>query len=160
MGLDNQKSPKLVPSPQGDLHRCICGRSRKNHPHIDDLLHHTNHDWTSTKNTKELPTDAAGTLEFQGTGEGDKAQFIRLSDTSSYSAISRLLLSEWALEAPKLIITVHGSEKVLDLSTRQRSIIGEGLIRATRTTEAWIMSSGLHSGIGELVGSVLGFSIF
>ena len=29
------------------------------------------------------------------------------------------------------------------------------LIQATRTTESWIISSGLHSGIGELVGSAL-----
>ena len=50
---------------------------------------------------------------------------------------------------------VHGGEKHLDLTAAQRQIIGSGLIRATRTTEAWIMSIGLHSGVGELVGSAL-----
>ena len=118
--------------------------------------------------------------DIQGTGEGDKAQFIRLSDTTPYSNMQKLLQSEWELELPKLIITVrvpgttqtslsllsslwrsvipwtvHGGEKHLDLTSRQRSIIGSGLIRATRTTEAWIMSIGLHSGVGELVGSAL-----
>ena len=41
-----------------------------------------------------------------GTGEGDKAQFIRLSDTTPYSNMQKLLQSEWELELPKLIITV------------------------------------------------------
>ena len=52
-------------------------------------------------------------------------------------------------------ILVHGGEKQLSLTAGQREIIGSGLIRATRTTEAWIMSIGLHSGVGELVGSAL-----
>ena len=42
-----------------------------------------------------------------GTGEGDKAQFIRLSDTTPYSNMQKLLQSEWELELPKLIITVR-----------------------------------------------------
>ena len=58
-------------------------------------------------------------------------------------------------DGPRIPLTVHGGEKHLDLTSRQRSIIGSGLIRATRTTEAWIMSIGLHSGVGELVGSAL-----
>ena len=49
----------------------------------------------------ELPTDAVGTLEFQGTGEGDKAQFVRLSDTTAYLNVKRLFTDEWDLELPK-----------------------------------------------------------
>ncbi|CAG5112757.1 Oidioi.mRNA.OKI2018_I69.chr2.g6938.t1.cds [Oikopleura dioica] len=108
-------------------------------------------------NTKEFRTNAVGTLEFQGTGEGDKAQFIRLSDSTSGANVHRLLTKEWQMELPKLVITVHGSEKRLDLTAGQRQLLISGLIKATRTTDAWIMSIGLSSegGIGELVGQAL-----
>ena len=62
-------------------------------------------DWSVNRNTKEVPTDAVGTLEFQGTGEGDKAQFIRLSDSTSTANTIKLLTKEWDLELPKLVIT-------------------------------------------------------
>jgi len=48
-------------------------------------------------------------IRILGTGEGDKAQFIRLSDTTPYSNMQKLLQSEWELELPKLIITVWDS---------------------------------------------------
>ena len=46
-----------------------------------------------------------GTLEFQGTGEGDKAQFIRISDSTPTANTIRLLTKEWELDLPKLVIT-------------------------------------------------------
>ena len=57
---------KFVPSPTGDLHKCICGRTHQNHNYLDDLGHHLNSDWNPGKDTCELQTDAVGTLEFQG----------------------------------------------------------------------------------------------
>ena len=57
---------KFVPSPTGDLHKCICGRTHQNHNYLDDLGHQVNSEWNPGKDTCELQTDAVGTLEFQG----------------------------------------------------------------------------------------------
>ena len=90
----------------GDLHKCFCGRTQKNHMQSDPTeFNHDMADWSPSRNTHELPTNAVGTLEFQGTGEGDKAQFIRVSDSTSTANIIRLVTKEWELDLPKLVIT-------------------------------------------------------
>ena len=58
-------------------------------------------------------------IDILGTGEGDKAQFIRLSDTTPYSNMQKLLQSEWELELPKLIITVRDTRTTLASGLRR-----------------------------------------
>jgi len=90
--------------------QCICGRTQKNHKQRDptEVSVKPNTDWSPSRNTREIPTNAVGTLEFQGTGEGDKAQFIRLSDNTHTVNTIKLLTKEWGLELPKLVITGTG----------------------------------------------------
>lgn len=103
--------------------------------------------WNVLRNTSALPTDAHGILEFQGTGEGDKSQFIRLAHDTHPDLTLRLLTEEWGLQLPKMVITVHGSAHNFQLQPKLRRLFCDGLIKAAKTTGAWIMLFGLNTGI-------------
>nr|XP_018667447.1 transient receptor potential cation channel subfamily M member 1-like isoform X2 [Ciona intestinalis] len=111
--------------------------------------------WNVMKNTSCWPTDAHGTLEFQGTGEGDKSQYIRLSHDTSPDLVLQLMIDEWKLQPPHMVISVHGGTHNLQLQPKLMRVISNGLIKAAKTTGAWIMSFGLNMGIGAIVGNAL-----
>uniref|UniRef100_H2YVV7 TRPM SLOG domain-containing protein n=1 Tax=Ciona savignyi TaxID=51511 RepID=H2YVV7_CIOSA len=111
--------------------------------------------WTVNKHTSTWPTDAHGTLEFQGTGEGDKSQFIRLAQDTSPELALQLLIDEWKLQPPHMVISVHGGTHNLQLQPKLMRVVSNGLIKAAKTTGAWIMSLGLNMGVGAIVGNAL-----
>nr|CAB3267283.1 transient receptor potential cation channel subfamily M member 1-like [Phallusia mammillata] len=111
--------------------------------------------WSITQHTSLFPTDAYGTLEFQGTGEGDKSKYIRLSQDTSNDLVLQLLMDEWKLRPPKMVITVHGGAHNFQLQPKLHRVFCNGLVKAAKTTGAWIMSFGLNTGVGAIVGNAL-----
>ncbi|XP_039270713.2 transient receptor potential cation channel subfamily M member 1-like isoform X2 [Styela clava] len=111
--------------------------------------------WNVVHHTTSLPTDAYGTLEYQGTGEGDKSQYIRLAHDTHPEYTMRLLTEEWGMQRPKMVITVHGGVHNFQLQPKLRRVFCDGLIKAAKTTGAWIMLSGLNTGVGSIVGNAL-----
>lgn len=56
-------------------HRCCCGQSRTTHQTIPGIEAGTPADvWVPYKHTRSHPTDAYGTIEFQGGAHPTKAQ--------------------------------------------------------------------------------------
>lgn len=56
-------------------HRCCCGQSRQTHPTIPGIDPGSPGDvWLPNKHTRPHPTDAYGTIEFQGGAHPTKAQ--------------------------------------------------------------------------------------
>ena len=130
-----------------DPNRCGCG---------DILLIHQTRkipvtkqikEWIPDKHTLTSPTDAFGVIEFQGGAHPSKAQYIRLSYDSRPEAILQLLLKRWMLELPKLVISVHGGKANFELPSRLDSILKKGLLKAAKTTGAWLLTSGSNTGI-------------
>lgn len=73
-------------------------------------------------------------------------QYVRLSHDSRPESILRLMLSEWAMELPKILISVHGGIQNFDLHPRIKQVVGKGLIKAAVTTGAWILTGGVNTG--------------
>ncbi|KAJ8271673.1 hypothetical protein COCON_G00105320 [Conger conger] len=150
------------------LVRCCCGRLVRQHAGFTASLAMKYSDvklgenetpeleeWTVEKHTEENPTDAYGVINFQGGSHSYRAKYVRLSYDSKPEMILRLMLKEWQMELPKIVISVHGGIQNFDLHPRIKQVLGKGLIKAAVTTGAWILTGGVNTGVAKHVGDAL-----
>ncbi|KAJ8249373.1 hypothetical protein GJAV_G00234070 [Gymnothorax javanicus] len=150
------------------LVRCCCGRLVRQHAGFTASLAMQYSDlrlgegvmadleeWTVEKHTEERPTDAYGILNFQGGSQSYRAKYVRLSYDSRPESILQLLLKEWQIELPKIVISVHGGVQNFELHPRLKQVVGKGLVKAAVTTGAWILTDGVNTGVAKHVGDAL-----
>ncbi|XP_076644273.1 transient receptor potential cation channel, subfamily M isoform X2 [Halictus rubicundus] len=144
--------------------RCCCGHSYTHHCGTGaDIKSFTaintkekdREQWSPGKNTRPVPTDAYGTIEFQGGPHPTKAQYVRLAHDTRPEPIVQLLCREWNLGLPKLLITVHGGRSNFDLQPSLKKVLRKGLLKAAKTTGAWIFTGGTNTGVTTQVGDAL-----
>uniref|UniRef100_A0A672NQV8 Transient receptor potential cation channel subfamily M member 1-like n=1 Tax=Sinocyclocheilus grahami TaxID=75366 RepID=A0A672NQV8_SINGR len=148
--------------------RCCCGQLVNQHVAI--LLGSTNKSaeegqgvqteppqekWSVAKHTQATPTDAYGVIEFQGGGHVNKAMYIRVSYDTKPDNLLHLMVKDWQLELPTLLISVHGGLQNFDLQPKLKQVFGKGLIKAAVTTGAWIFTGGVSTGVIRHVGDAL-----
>ncbi|XP_037835934.1 transient receptor potential cation channel subfamily M member 1-like isoform X2 [Kryptolebias marmoratus] len=152
--------------PSKDASRCSCGQLVTQHTAIPlgakgegaplvQLEVQPTEKWSALKHTQTSPTDAYGVLEFQGGGHVNKAMYIRVSYDSKPDTLLHLMVKEWQLELPTLLISVHGGLQNFDLSPKLKQVFGKGLIKAAVTTGAWIFTGGVSTGVIRHVGDAL-----
>ncbi|XP_044302583.1 transient receptor potential cation channel subfamily M member 3 isoform X4 [Varanus komodoensis] len=159
----------IIPSTK-DPHRCCCGRLIGQHvgltPSISIIQNEKNESrltrndiqsekWSINKHTQLSPTDAFGTIEFQGGGHSNKAMYVRVSFDTKPDLLLHLMTKEWQLELPKLLISVHGGLQNFELQPKLKQVFGKGLIKAAMTTGAWIFTGGVNTGVIRHVGDAL-----
>ncbi|XP_076143886.1 transient receptor potential cation channel subfamily M member 7 isoform X3 [Alosa pseudoharengus] len=150
------------------LVRCCCGRLVRQHAGFTASLAMKYSDvklgenempeleeWSMEKHTEENPTDAYGIINFQGGSHSYRAKYCRLSYDSTPESVLRLMLKEWQMELPKILISVHGGVQNFDLHPRIKQVVGKGLIKAAVTTGAWILTGGVNTGVAKHVGDAL-----
>lgn len=86
------------------------------------------------------------------------SQYVRLSYDTKTEVILQLLLKEWQMELPKLVISVHGGMQKFELHPRIKQLLGKGLIKAAVTTGAWILTGGVNT--GNVMSTPTLFSVF
>ncbi|KAJ4937685.1 hypothetical protein JOQ06_002317 [Pogonophryne albipinna] len=153
--------------PTKDPNRCACGQLTTQHVAIPagaNSLEEANQlvqieaqkdKWNVVKHTRTYPTDSFGTVEFQGGGFINKAMYIRVSYDTKPDNILHLMVKDWQLELPTLLISVHGGLQNFDLSPKLKQVFGKGLIKAAVTTGAWIITGGVNTGVMRHVGEAL-----
>nr|XP_032519559.1 transient receptor potential cation channel trpm isoform X2 [Danaus plexippus plexippus] len=134
--------------------RCWCGLSRTAHG-ANIPVAPPGEAWVPQRHTQAGPTDAYGTVEFQGGPHPTKAQYVRLSHDTRPDLIVQLLTREWALERPKLLITIQGGKANFDLQPKLKKVLRKGLLKAAKTTGAWIFTGGTNTGVTRQVGDAL-----
>uniref|UniRef100_H9G8B4 non-specific serine/threonine protein kinase n=1 Tax=Anolis carolinensis TaxID=28377 RepID=H9G8B4_ANOCA len=112
-------------------------------------------EWSVEKHTEQSSTDAYGIINFQGGSHSYRAKYVRLSYDTKPEAILQLMLKEWQMELPKLVISVHGGMQKFELHPRIKQLLGKGLIKAAVTTGAWIITGGVNTGVAKHVGDAL-----
>ncbi|XP_072888878.1 transient receptor potential cation channel subfamily M member 7 isoform X4 [Hemitrygon akajei] len=150
------------------LVRCCCGRLVRQHlgftaslamkyseVKLGETTNLEKEEWSVEKHTNESPTDAYGVINFQGGSHSYRAKFVRLSYDTKPEAVLRLMLKEWQMELPKLVISVHGGMQNFELHPRIKQVVGKGLIKAAVTTGAWILTGGVNAGVVKHVGDAL-----
>uniref|UniRef100_A0A6I8P5T6 Transient receptor potential cation channel subfamily M member 3 n=1 Tax=Ornithorhynchus anatinus TaxID=9258 RepID=A0A6I8P5T6_ORNAN len=150
-----------------DTNRCCCGQLITQHiPPLPSTTISRNGEenkrvetqpekWTISKHTQTSPTDSYGILEFQGGGHSNKAMYIRVSDDTKPDSMLHLMVKDWQLELPKLLISVHGGLQNFEMQPKLKQIFGKGLIKAAMTTGAWIFTGGVSTGVIRHVGDAL-----
>ncbi|EPY89126.1 transient receptor potential cation channel subfamily M member 4 isoform 1 [Camelus ferus] len=138
--------------PGGTL--CQCGHPRRAHPSVaveDAFGAAVVTVWDSNLHTTEKPTDAFGDLDFLGAGR-KASNFLRLSDRTDPATVYNLVTRTWGFRAPNLVVSVLGGSGGPILQTWLQDLLRRGLVRAAQSTGAWIVTGGLHQGIGRHVG--------
>lgn len=74
-------------------------------------------------------------------------QYVRLSYDTRPECVLKLMLKEWHMELPKILISVHGGVQNFELHPRIKQVVGKGLINAAVTTGAWILTGGVNTGV-------------
>ncbi|KAM4038014.1 transient receptor potential cation channel subfamily M member 1 isoform 2-T2 [Anomaloglossus baeobatrachus] len=150
-----------------DSNRCCCGQLITQHvPPPQNAIANKNGEenkqleavpekWSIGKHTQLNPTDAFGILEFQGGGHSNKAMYIRVSYDTKPDSLLHLMVKEWQLELPKLLISVHGGLQNFEMQPKLKQVFGKGLIKAAMTTGAWIFTGGVSTGVIRHVGDAL-----
>uniref|UniRef100_A0A8C4YME7 Transient receptor potential cation channel subfamily M member 7 n=1 Tax=Gopherus evgoodei TaxID=1825980 RepID=A0A8C4YME7_9SAUR len=157
----------IIPSSK-DPHRCCCGRLVRQHAcftaslamkytdvKLSENFNQEIEDWSVEKHTEQSSTDAYGVINFQGGSHSCRAKYVRLSYDTKPEAILQLLLKEWQMELPRLVISVHGGMQKFELHPRIKQLLGKGLIKAAVTTGAWIITGGVNTGVAKHVGDAL-----
>ncbi|KAM9360691.1 LOW QUALITY PROTEIN: transient receptor potential cation channel subfamily M member 6 [Symphorus nematophorus] len=168
---------KFIPSSR-DLHRCIpvcpvcqslirccCGRLMGEHSWQDSPPpislypgpgQDVEEDWSIELHTKASPTNAYGIVDFQDTATRVcRAKYVRVAVDSKPEALLQLMLREWQMERPKLLLTVQGGSENFTLPPKVKQAFSKGLITAARSTEAWILTDGINTGVSKYVGEAV-----
>uniref|UniRef100_A0A7N4NZU3 Transient receptor potential cation channel subfamily M member 1 n=2 Tax=Sarcophilus harrisii TaxID=9305 RepID=A0A7N4NZU3_SARHA len=150
-----------------DPNRCCCGLLISQHiPPLPSTTPNKNVEenkqmeaqpekWSVNKHTQVYPTDSYGMLEFQGGGHSNKAMYIRVSYDTKPDSLLHLMVKDWQLELPKLLISVHGGLQNFEMQPKLKQVFGKGLIKAAMTTGAWIFTGGVSTGVISHVGDAL-----
>uniref|UniRef100_A0A8C0W2J4 TRPM SLOG domain-containing protein n=1 Tax=Castor canadensis TaxID=51338 RepID=A0A8C0W2J4_CASCN len=82
-------------------------------------------------------------------------QYIRTSYDTKLDHLLHLMLEEWKMELPKLVISVHGGLQNFKMPSKLKETFSQGLVKASETTGAWIITEGINSGVSKHVGDAL-----
>ncbi|XP_039423510.1 transient receptor potential cation channel subfamily M member 6 [Corvus cornix cornix] len=145
-----------------NLIRCCCGRLIGEHPGVEFSWpvyqagsQSDGGEWSVQKHTRMNPTDAFGTINFQDGDHTYHAKYIRLSYDSNLDQLLHLMVKEWQIELPKLVISVHGGIQNFKLPSKVKQVFSKGLVKAAESTGAWIITEGINSGVSRHVGDAL-----
>ncbi|XP_019660855.1 transient receptor potential cation channel subfamily M member 6 isoform X2 [Ailuropoda melanoleuca] len=144
-----------------NLIRCYCGRLIGDHHGIDyswtisAANGNENEPWSVEKHTTKSPTDTFGTINFQDGEHTHHSKYIRISYDTKLDHLLHLMLKEWKMELPKLVISVHGGIQNFKMPSKLKEIFSQGLVKAAETTGAWIITEGINTGVSKHVGDAL-----
>ncbi|XP_044264346.1 transient receptor potential cation channel trpm isoform X10 [Tribolium madens] len=139
-----------------DEQRCGCGRTLAQHKHNTETVPPLAGEiWFPSRCTTALPTDAYGILEFQGGPHPSKAQYIRVAHDTKPEHLMQLITKEWNLELPKLLISIQGGKANFELQPKLKKVLRKGLLKAARSTGAWIFTGGTNTGVTKHIGDAL-----
>ena len=83
------------------------------------------------------------------------ALFACMSSDTDLELVKRLLLENWRLKPPSVIISVTGSAEGLSLDSGLEEKVTQGIARAASATHAWTFTGGTDAGVMKLVAGAL-----
>ncbi|XP_059254797.1 transient receptor potential cation channel subfamily M member 5 [Mustela nigripes] len=95
-----------------------------------------------------------GEIEFGGSGK-KRGKFVKVPSDVAPSELFNLLLAEWHLPAPNLVVSLVGEECPFAMKSWLRDVLRKGLVKAAQSTGAWILTSALRVGLARYVGQAV-----
>ncbi|XP_071180049.1 transient receptor potential cation channel subfamily M member 4-like [Mytilus edulis] len=118
-------------------------------------------EWKADQAIKVKNTTSFGKIKFTGieqVGGRKPAKYLRLTDEEKPDSVGlaiKLMKDHWRImepNTPSLIISVVGGAKNFKLNGKMRETFQSGLIKASQTTNAWLITSGFNMGVMKEVG--------
>ncbi|XP_038198784.1 transient receptor potential cation channel subfamily M member 5 [Arvicola amphibius] len=100
------------------------------------------------------PVPCRGEVDFGGSGK-KRGKFVKVPSSVAPSMLFELLLTEWHLPAPNLVVSLVGEERPFAMKSWLRDILRKGLVKAAQSTGAWILTSALRVGLVRHVGQAV-----
>ncbi|XP_076770004.1 transient receptor potential cation channel subfamily M member 5 isoform X4 [Arvicanthis niloticus] len=100
------------------------------------------------------PVLCRGEVNFGGSGK-KRGKFVKVPSSVAPSMLFELLLTEWHLPAPNLVVSLVGEERPFAMKSWLRDVLRKGLVKAAQSTGAWILTSALHVGLARHVGQAV-----
>ncbi|XP_021568092.1 transient receptor potential cation channel subfamily M member 5, partial [Carlito syrichta] len=95
-----------------------------------------------------------GEVDFGGSGK-KRGKFVKVPGGVASSVLFDLLLTEWHLPAPNLVVSLAGEERPFPMKPWLRDVLRNGLVKAAQSTGAWILTSALRVGLARHVGQAV-----
>ncbi|ESO90835.1 hypothetical protein LOTGIDRAFT_163721 [Lottia gigantea] len=116
--------------------------------------------WTPEEDLQISTTASYGKISFEVEQIGGQkpAKYVRISDDDSVIKVLDMMRDHWRIMDPKppnLVISVVGGAKNFRLDGRMRDTFSTGLIKAAKTTSAWLITSGFNMGVMKAVGQAV-----
>nr|XP_034329514.1 transient receptor potential cation channel subfamily M member-like 2 isoform X1 [Crassostrea gigas] len=114
--------------------------------------------WTKEDAFRRKPCTTFGKICFVNNENSKPAKYIRLSHNDSVDKCLKLMEDHWKIMEPKrpsLCISVIGGAKSFKLDNKMRETFNAGLIKAAKTTNAWLITTGSNVGVMRAVGNAV-----
>ncbi|XP_069140029.1 transient receptor potential cation channel subfamily M member 8-like isoform X2 [Argopecten irradians] len=114
--------------------------------------------WNADTAIRSSATTSFGKISFvnvDAMGGQKPAKYVRLAPEDSIDHLIELMEVHWKINQPKLpnlVISVIGGAKNCKLDGHIREKFSTGLIKAAKTTDAWLITSGFNMGVMKYVG--------
>ncbi|XP_021378399.1 transient receptor potential cation channel subfamily M member 1-like isoform X2 [Mizuhopecten yessoensis] len=114
--------------------------------------------WNAETAIRSSATTSFGKISFvnvDAMGGQKPAKYVRLAPEDSIDHLIELMDVHWKINEPKrpnLVISVVGGAKNCKLDGHIREKFSTGLIKAAKTTDAWLITSGFNMGVMKYVG--------
>ncbi|KAJ8417010.1 hypothetical protein AAFF_G00282370 [Aldrovandia affinis] len=95
-----------------------------------------------------------GDIDFTGTSR-TRGKFLRVRSSTDPALIYELLTEQWGLAPPHLVVSLVGGDEPAQMKPWLRDTVRKGLVKATQSTGAWILTNGLHFGITKHLGQAV-----
>ena len=116
---------------------------------LDDYWHY-NSDWDCNQ---PVPF---GTLDFVlHKDSAMPSKFVVLDKDEEINHVGAICSKVWKLEEPSVLLAITGGAAELNLSADLEEMFKEGLIKAARSTSAWIITGGTDTGVMKLTGEAI-----
>ncbi|XP_024902048.1 transient receptor potential cation channel subfamily M member 5 [Pteropus alecto] len=102
----------------------------------------------------QAPGLCRGEIDFGGSGK-KRGRFVKVPSGVDPSVLFDLLLAEWHLPAPNLVVSLVGVERPFPMRSWLRDVLRKGLVKAAQSTGAWILTSALRVGLARYVGQTV-----
>ena len=96
-----------------------------------------------------------GVVDFIRHRRSARSDFLRIPDTADQRHLLRFLRLQWRLPEPGILLHITGSAQGFDLPSKLVLPVTEGVVHASMTARAWIITGGMDSGVMSLIGNAI-----
>ncbi|KAL5247829.1 hypothetical protein ACHWQZ_G019650 [Mnemiopsis leidyi] len=148
---------KTPPNQESEDPLCGCGYKRSEHP--ADTKTDSTKLWDYKQHTELVDCNSFGRLNFSDEDGNQQPQFAKVAvdygDPEKVKTIIKLFESRWSLPAPNLLISVTGGAKDFKPAPELLAEFKRGLMKAVKSTNAWVITGGTNTGVMKYVGEAV-----